>query len=88
MTRLEEEDLVAGVERVDQRGFPRARARRRVDDDLVGSAEDVAHACEHVGEELLELRTAVVDRGIGDRTQHESGTLLGRGLCRENAVPL
>src|SRR5699024_945272 len=35
------EDLVAGVESVDQSSFPRAGAGGRIDDDLIGGSEDL-----------------------------------------------
>ena len=81
---LEREHAVAGRERVDQRRLPRARARRRVDDDRAVGLEDVPQAVEHLEAELARTsgpRWSIVGASIARRTR--SGTLVGPGICRK-----
>jgi hypothetical protein len=61
MAGLVHQHLVAGGERVDERRFPSARARGRVDDDRAVGLEDGLDAVEHAVAELLEFRPAMVE---------------------------
>ena len=54
--RLGHEHAIARRQRVDERGFPRTRARRRVDDDVRLGLEDRLDLGEHLTAELAELR--------------------------------
>ena len=83
---LEREHAVARRERVHERGLPRARARRRVDDDRPRGAEDARQALEQVGGERGELRAAVVDRRGRQRAQHAVGDVRRAGDLQEVAT--
>ena len=74
---LEGQDAVARGERVDQRGLPRASARRRVDDHGAAGLEDRPKAAEHLEAEPREVRPAVVDRRRVDRAEDPVGDVGG-----------
>ena len=65
------QDLVAGRQRVDDRGLEAARARGRDEDHVVGRAEERLDPAGHPLEHPRELRPAVVDHlarpGLADR---------------------
>ena len=58
---LDHQHLVARRQRIDDRRFPGAGARRRKDDDRPGGLEDLLATLEHRLAELGELRAAMVD---------------------------
>ena len=70
---LERQHAVAGRQRVDQRGLPRAGPRRRVDDHRAGGAEHLAGSGQDLLAERGERRPAMVDRRVVDRAQHPVG---------------
>ncbi len=70
VARLEHQDLVAGGERVDERGFPCARTRARVDDDGRRRLEDLLEPAQHLFREHGELGPTMIDRGPRKRAQH------------------
>ena len=57
--------LVVRRQSVDYRRLHRTRAGRRYDEDVVGGFEDLLDAVRRPIEDLLELRAAVVDHGLG-----------------------
>ena len=77
MAGLDHQDLVARRQRVDDRRFPGAGARRGKNDDRAGGLEDLLAAFEHRLGELGELRAAVVDdrhvHGAEHAIRHRAG---------------
>src|SRR5580700_2951261 len=70
---LDHQHAVAGRQRIDQSGFPRAGAGRGVDDDRIGGLENRLDAVEAAFRQLGEFRPAVVDdRGV-HRAEHAVG---------------
>ena len=61
MAGLDHQYLVAGRERVDDRGLPGARARGRKDEDRSGCLEDFPAAFENRLRQFGKSRTAVID---------------------------
>ena len=80
---LGRDHLVAGRERVDQRGLPCARAGRGIDDHRAVGAKDLRRPSSTSRPELREVRTAVVDGGRVDRPQHPVGDVRGAGDLEE-----
>ena len=72
---LVHQDLVAGRKRIDQRGFPGAGARGRIDDDVAGGLEDPLHALEDLLAERAEVRAAMVHGREVDGAQHPVGNV-------------
>ncbi len=70
---LEHQHPVARRQRVGERGFPRAGARRRVDHDVAVGLEDFFQAREHLEGQRGELGAAVVDGRHVHRPQHPVG---------------
>jgi hypothetical protein len=83
---LDHDDPVAGRERVDERGFPGARARGGVDHHRLLGLEDLADVAQHLQAELLELRAAMVDGRLVDRAQHAVGDVGRTGNLQEMAT--
>ena len=67
---LAHQDLVAGRQRVDERGFPRTRARRGINDDGIARLEDRLELGEHLASQDAELRAAMIHRRLRHRAQH------------------
>ena len=81
---LGRDHLVAGRERVDQRGLPRAGAGRGIDDHRPARSRNTCRRPSSTSRpELREVRTAVVDRGRVDRPQHPVGDVRGAGDLQE-----
>ncbi len=70
---LHHQHAVAGRERVDQRRFPGAGARRGIGDYRIGGLENGLDAVEALLRELGEFRPAVVDHRGVHRPQHAVG---------------
>ena len=70
---LDHQHAVAGRQRVDESGFPRAGAGRGVDDDRIGGLENGLDAVEAALGELGEFRPAMVDDRRVHRAQHAVG---------------
>ena len=66
---FEHQDGVAGTERVDERRFPGARARRRIDDDRLLRLEDLLDPFEHCQAERAEFGATMVDGRVAHRAQ-------------------
>ncbi len=66
---LPHQHQVAGRQRVHQSRFPRAGARRRIDDHRLFGLENLAHAAKHLLGQRVELGSAVIDRRIIHRPQ-------------------
>ena len=77
---LHHQHLVAGRQRVDQRGFPGAGAGGGVDDHRIGGLEDGLDAFQAFLGELGEFRPAVIDDRRVHRAQHAVGD---RGRSRD-----
>ncbi|MNT63776.1 hypothetical protein D3C72_2016200 [compost metagenome] len=73
MTGFEHQHVVARAERVDQRGFPGARARGRIDDDGLLGLEDLLDVGQDLAAQRAELRAPMVDGRIAHRTQDAVG---------------
>ena len=73
MSGLAHQYTVAGRQRVDERGFPRAGAGCGKNDDRRFGFEDLLQAGEHFLAELLEAGAAMIDRRVVDRAQHAVG---------------
>jgi hypothetical protein len=75
---------LAGREHVDERGFPRASARRRIDDDLaMRGLEDALHSREHRFAQRCELGPAVIHGRKIDRAQNALGHVGRPGNLQE-----
>ena len=87
MAGLVHQHAVARRERVDERGFPGAGARRGIDHDFALRAlEDALHSGEHFLADRAELRAAVVHRREIDRAQHAVGHVGRSGDLQEVAA--
>ena len=76
---------VAGRERVDERGLPRARAGGGKDEHRIARLEDALKSGQERTAELGEVWAAMVDRGLRDRAQHASGHVGRPGNLQEVA---
>ncbi len=74
---LGHQHLVARRQRVDDRGFPGAGARRRIDDDRLLGAEDALDTRQHVMTEFGELGTTVIQGRHVHGPQHPVGHVGG-----------
>ena len=74
---------VARRQRVHQRRFPRAGARRRIDDHRLLGLEDLPHAAQNLLGQRIELRSAVIDGRIVHRPQDPVGDVGRPGDLQE-----
>src|SRR5689334_3082655 len=72
---LAHQHLVAGLQRVDDRGFPGAGAGRRKDDHGLLGAEHPLQARQYGKADLGKLRTAVIEAGHVHGPQHPVGDI-------------
>ncbi len=70
---LAHQHLVAGLQRVDDGGFPGAGAGRGIDDHGLFGAEHALHAGQHGKADLGEFRTAMIETGHVHGPQHPVG---------------
>ena len=70
---LGHQHLVAGQQRIDDRGLPRAGPRRRIDDHRLPGAEHALHGREHCKTKLGEFGAAVVHAGHVHGPQYPVG---------------
>src|SRR5882672_10204489 len=82
---LEHEHAVAGRKRVDQRRFPRAGPRGRVDHHRLLCLEYRFQAIEDLQAHLAEFRAAMVHGRVVDRAQHPVRDIGGPGDLQEVA---
>ena len=80
---FENQNAIAGRERVHQRRFGRTGSGRREHDDRAARAEDAFQPLEHLEAEVGELGAAVIDRGLRDFLQHAIGNVRGPGNLQE-----
>ncbi len=86
MARLEHQHAIARRQRVDERGFPGAGARRRVDHDRPRGLEDRLQALQDFQRQLRELGTPMVDGRLVHRPQDAVGHVGGPGNLQEMAA--
>ncbi len=80
---LEHQDLVALLQGIGQRGFPRARSRRRIDNDRSLALEDLLDPFQDLAGHAPELRAAVIDRRLRNRTQNPTGNIGWTGYLKK-----
>jgi hypothetical protein len=83
---LDHQHRVAGRERVDQRRFPGAGARRRIDHHRMARLENLLHFGEHLPAECAELGPAMIDRRQAHRPQNAIGHRARPGDLQEMAA--
>src|SRR5215470_5251273 len=86
MAGLEHQYAVAGRQRVDERGLPRAGAGGRVGHDRASRLEHFMETLEDLVREARELGAAVIDRRPVDRPQHPIRHVGGAGDLQEVAA--
>ena len=75
--------MVARTQGIDEGRLPGAGARRGVDDDGVGGAENRLNGLKYAQAKLLELRAAMVNGGEVDGPQHPIGNIGWPGDLQE-----
>ena len=80
---VERQHPIAGRQRVDERRFPRAGARRGKDHDRPGGLEDPLRALEHLASERREFGAAMIDGRLRHRAQHAIGRVGRSGDLKE-----
>src|SRR5579859_3806920 len=80
---LRHQYAITGRQRIDQCGFPGARAGSRIYNDRALGAEYQFDAVHDFATQLREIRAAVVDRGPVHRAQHTVGDIGRAGDLQE-----
>ncbi len=80
---FEDENAIAGRERVGERRFGGTGARRGKYHDRSPRAEDALQPVEHFEAQVRELGTSMVDRGLGNLLEHTIGNVGRAGNLQE-----
>lgn len=80
---VECDDLVAWIERIDERGFPRAGRGPWKNSDLARGLEDSFHTVNAGRGQSHRVRAAMVVRWIGDGMKNPVGNIGGTGELKE-----